>query len=331
MASFGDLKVRVGPWDVEYGSETQTGYGGELGPEEVSLDVEVPTTKWQPVTPSSARLPPRLVFVDGVRRLEVRLLVKDGGQFCHGAFGSFAVGSAVVTEGVARHDQALVGRLVVVGSGRTLPSSISPMPGLVYRPSSTVDSEPDGPLRAIHNEMRLAEERLARSLSDAEGSLVVADGPLSFEDPVRGSVVGYVKSLFKLYLPQELQPLLARLTPGSRTPLFGLRATERFSRYSWFLRLARAQAADSELSGLVRLEVSEAIGFEQARRLADASAHFLPRFAPSRARDPRAPQNLLPIGALESHLRRRLGDSRLIRRHVESLIAAEVASGSGLV
>jgi uncharacterized protein len=73
----------------------------------------------------------------------------------------------------------------------------------------------------------------------------------------------------------------------------------------------------------VRLEVSDAVGGEEARRLADATAAVLPAFAPSRSRDPRAPQNLLPIGALEAQLRRRLGDARLIRRRIASLLARE--------
>jgi hypothetical protein len=80
---------------------------------------------------------------------------------------------------------------------------------------------------------------------------------------------------------------------------------------------------DADLTGLVRLEVSEVVGVDAARALADASAALLPAFVPTRGRDPRAPQNLLPIGALEARLRRRLGDTRLIRRRVTALIARE--------
>ena len=59
-------------------------------------------------------------------------------------------------------------------------------------------------------------------------------------------------------------------------------------------------------------------------QVADATASCLPRLAPSPGRDPRAPQNLLPIGALEGALRRRLGDARLVRRHIEALVAREI-------
>jgi hypothetical protein len=89
------------------------------------------------------------------------------------------------------------------------------------------------------------------------------------------------------------------------------------------VRLARPQVADSELAGIARLEVSEAVGIETALRLANASTVILPLFVPSRWRDPRSPQNLLPIGALEASLRRHMGDGRLIRRHIETLIARE--------
>jgi hypothetical protein len=171
--------------------------------------------------------------------------------------------------------------------------------------------------------MRLAEERLAREVANAAGTLVVMDGPLTFEEPTRAAAVGYVKRVIKLYVPAERLGLLARLPPGTRTPIFALQSTRRFARYSWFLRLAAPHRGDSELTGIVRLEVSEAVGIDEARRLADATSRALPRFASRRGQDPRAPQNLLPIGALESQLRRRLGDARLARRHIETVIARE--------
>jgi len=43
--------------------------------------------------------PARLVFVDGVRRLEVRILVRLADGMRHGAFGSYGAGSVAVSEG----------------------------------------------------------------------------------------------------------------------------------------------------------------------------------------------------------------------------------------
>ncbi len=138
--------------------------------------------------------------------------------------------------------------------------------------------------------------------------------------------MGYIKHLSRFYLPSDGLELLRRLPPGARTPLFALHSARRFARYSWFLRLTALGAGAPPLSGIVRLEVSETVGLETARRLADGTAWALPRFVRSRGTDPRAPQNLAPIGALEAQLRRRLGDRLLLRRHIQALIVREVRS-----
>ena len=165
----------------------------------------------------------------------------------------------------------------------------------------------------------MTEERLALELADQADTLVVADGPLTFAHPVRGAAVGYVKTLHQLYVGPDQLRVMAALPPGHRTPLF--RLTGRFERYSWFLRLAAPHRTDPDLAGIVRLEVSDHVGLAEARRLADASAALLPAFAPTRGRDPRAPQNLLPIGALEQFLRRRMGDAAIVRRRISARLA----------
>ena len=330
MAVFGGLDLRLDPWQVEYGSELPLGTPvneDETDRESVLADVERKAAQWGPLLPdaASAHVPRRLIFIDGVRRIEARVLARKGGRVCHGAFGSFGVGSVDVSGGAAACGEPEIHRVLALDSGEALPEAIQVGPALAYRSVSVAESDPDAPLRRIQEEMRLCEERRGRALADCEGTLVVADGPLTFGDPVRGGAVGYIKRLFKLYLEPALLPVLAQLPAGARTPLFALTGQRRFARYSWFLRLAPLLPGDSDLAGLVRLEVSDSVGLEAARRLADATALLLPRFAPSRGRDPRAPQNLLPIGALEQLLRRRLGDPRIIRRRLATLIATEAA------
>lgn len=61
--------------------------------------------------------------------------------------------------------------------------------------------------------------------------------------------------------------------------------------------------------------------------LADQSTLALPPLASSPIRDPRAPQNLTPVGALEAVLTHRLGDRRWLRR----LLAASVGEGADAV
>ncbi len=320
------LDLRLDPWDVEYGSELPL-TGTAAAREDVDLGVERPPAEWSAVQPRAGdRLPRRLCFVDGVRRVEARVVARRLGRVTHGAFGSYGVGAAVSEAGHAHIEDERVDRVLALDSGESLPGTFVVGQGLAYRPVSTPSNDPGAPLQRIQDEMRLAEERLARERAGDEETLVVTDGPLTFGDPLRGAAVGYVKRLFELYVDPSLLPVLAALPPGSRSPLFALSGPARFARYSWFLRLAAPRAGDSDLASLVRLEVAAAIGADAARRLADATALALPRFAPSRGRDPRSPQNLLPIGALEARLRRAMGDARLIRRHVvERLAEAAIA------
>src|SRR5262249_39368665 len=97
---FGPFQVRVDPWEVDYGSETP------LEPldkpdQNVVIDIEVPATAWNYLMPGPATAPERLYFVDGVRRLETRLLVHRDGRLLHGGFGSYAVGCVEVQGGRA--------------------------------------------------------------------------------------------------------------------------------------------------------------------------------------------------------------------------------------
>jgi hypothetical protein len=119
------------------------------------------------------------------------------------------------------------------------------------------------------------------------------------------------------YLEGEPAALLPRLTPGQRTPLFAL-GRQVLDRFAWYQRLIVLREPWHELSGIVRCEVRMAVGIGRARELADRVALELPRFAGRPGIDPRAPQNLTPVGALEMELRRRLGHPELLRRALQS-------------
>jgi hypothetical protein len=319
---FGPFQVRVDPWEADYGSETPLAPLDDEPDEDVVLDVELPPERWTPLTPGPARAPERVYFIDGVRRLETRLVVRSNGQLLHGGFGSFAVGCVEVRPGRAAFGEKDLGREVILGSDQRLPQDVTVRPNLTYAAGSAKEAEPDAPLRAIQANMRRAEFRLARRLADLADTLVVTDGPLGAGG--KGNAVGLIKRISELYLPGSLLGVLTRLPAGTRTPLFAIRAKGRgFNRLAWFLRLAAVLPGESELHGLVRLEVAESVGAAGARFLADLTSVLLPRFAPPRARDPRAPQNLLPIGALEQQLRHALGDQRLVRRWIQTLVTRE--------
>jgi hypothetical protein len=61
-------------------------------------------------------------------------------------------------------------------------------------------------------------------------------------------------------------------------------------------------------------------------RLADRTAAVLPLVASEPHLDPRAPQNLVPIAALERQLRHRMGDRGLVYRALREAVHERMAS-----
>jgi hypothetical protein len=313
--------VRLDPWAVEYGAETPGASNpDEVADEEVNLAVEV--RDWREVLPMPAPPPAPLVFVDGVRRIESRLVVTRGTRIIHGAVGSYGVGAVRVADGRAEFGEHRIGRVIIFGGGENPGTAIQLAPALTYEPVSVADDDPDAPVRGLHAEMRQCEEQFANALA-SDGVFVVVDGPLNISQAGGGRVVGFIKRLFRLYVPPEQLAVVRTLSAGARSPVFLIRSAGRFSRYSWFVRLAAPMRMESDFTGIVRLEVAESVGASNAVVLADALTACLPRFVPSRTRDPRAPQNLVPIGALEQYLRHQLGDSRLIQRRLATLLSSE--------
>ena len=104
--------------------------------------------------------------------------------------------------------------------------------------------------------------------------------------------------------------MVTALRPGQRTPVFHLGTV--WGGWSWYLRLPGASGAP--WSGIVRVECSPDLTPDQAIELAELSGATLPRFASSAYKDPRAPQNLVPIAGLERRLRGMLGDARVLHR-----------------
>ena len=328
---FGGFKLLVDPWEVDYGDQTRIAppaeEGGEGPHERVDHEVECGEGAWEAIAPCEAPPRRRVLFIDGVRRLEARVHARQGERLIYGAFGSLAVGAVALEDGRARFDAARVSRLAVLGGGVRLPGPVVVRPNLIYTPESAESAEADGPLRRIQDLMRLAEAELAAELVRPD-TLVIVDGPLSFERERKGLALGYVKRVHELYLPPRFLPLIATLPATRRTPLFLIQGQKGGrARYSWFQRLAAPPPGLTDMHGIVRLEVAASVGLEVARQLADTATVLLPRTAPGRARDPRSPQNLLPIGALEQQLRVGMGDARLFRRWIEDLVAREALHG----
>ncbi len=315
-------RVRLDPWAAEYEGSIRI---GDEGQEPARVDVGVESAAWAGIRPTATAPPGRLAFVDGVRRIEHRLLVEDGDGTVFGLLGSYGVG-AVTADGSARVERETVGRVAVTGAGLRLPAFAAPVgdgrAGVLFDPVSESENTPSAPVEGLQKAMRASEAGLAERLA-AEVEVVFLDGPLTYVTAAaRGPVVGFVKRLLRTYLDPAASALLPRLGVGERTPLFLVEAA-REPRYSWYLRIGAGRAIDSPLTGLVRLECPSTLGIDGSRTLADLSARELPRFASEAARDPRAPQNLVPIGALEARLKHLMGDHSVIRRAIESRLHEE--------
>lgn len=230
--------------------------------------------------------------------------------------GSWACGVAWSTRppGVGK---VVVGRTLIVGGGLTH-QDLTPRIGadeLRYVFVGVAGATPIDPIVGLQNIMRKAEGVLAQTVFEGgEGELLVLDGPLTYFG--QGPVVGMIKRQSRSYLPIDRTTILTALAEGQRTPLFRL-GEQRLERYSWYARLASVRPIDGGMTGMVRLEVATSIGLERARELADLTTSVLPRFASVIGRDPRAPQNLYPVGQLERILRHRLGDAALVKRALE--------------
>jgi len=313
--------MRLDPWAAEYEGSIQINQDEEAVP----VDLTVEQDAWTAVRPGARKAAPRMAFVDGVRRIEHRVLVGEGQRTIFGLLGSFGVG-AVHVHRTAHVDHEVLGRVLVTGGGVTQPpflARIAGGPPLRFDPRSEPENDPAVPVQGLQKAMRQGEAALAERLS-AEADIVFLDGPLTYlAAAARGPVVGFVKRLLRTYLDPSASALLPRLGVGERTPLFLVEGA-RQPRYSWYTRIGVGRMIDSALTGVVRLEVPAAPGLERARALADLAACMLPRFASDPAHDPRAPQNLFPIGALEARLKHRLGDHAMIRRSIEARLHAEV-------
>jgi hypothetical protein len=315
------MRLRVDPWDPEYGASVEI--STDLAPP-VGLDLTVEVAaEWRPIAPAQLDRTPCCAFIDGVRRIDVQLFAEEGDVQAPGLAGSWAVGCAWSRRPPEIAD-VQVGRELIVGGGLTPPAlDVSVGAHQVgFSASSVPGSEPLDPLRGLQNVMREAEASLGQAvLARGTSDLVVADGPLSYSAP--GALVGMVKRQSRSYLDADRTAVLARLGPGERTPIFKL-GQQRLQRYSWYLRLAEGRRIDGAMAGVVRLEVDASQGLDVARTLAGIAGGTLPAFASTPGRDPRAPQNLYPVGALESHLRHRLGDAELVHRAIEATLLKEL-------
>jgi hypothetical protein len=307
----------VDAWDPSYGSSFEGGDGGD-GPgspssaqSDTDTDAEVPAERWAPIDVRPGVCCPDVVLlVDGVRRNDAGLWTEEeDGQSYPGLAASYAAGvvRCDLSRGVAELAGARVGRGLFTAS----PSAGDVVAGSVryeiHRVSGT--GEASKLPAAVQPALTALEIEISSMTRDDHDDLLVVDGPLRGRRQLPRTI-GYVKTQQKQYLPAALTPVVTSLRPAQRTPVFHLGTV--WGGWSWYLRLPGATGAP--WAGIVRIECSPDLTIEQAVELADLSVATLPRFASSAYKDPRAPQNLVPIAGLERRLRGLLGDSRVLHR-----------------
>ncbi|MFP3883568.1 MAG: DNA double-strand break repair nuclease NurA [Actinomycetota bacterium] len=303
------MRFTVEAWDSDYGAPTDA----ELddASQNVDVSVELRPEEWRPLLPEA---PPvdDILFVDGVRRVDATLWIDQPPDFPGFALAATYAAGAVRCNGRAVIEEAEVER----GLFTSAPAS-DVVTGIgTYGVKATKGVTAEELWLGIQQRMGALEAAVTRQAGGAE--LLVVDGPLSHARDIENAV-GYIKTQKVQYLPLELRQVLTALPAGYRTPLF--LTTTGWSRYSWYLRLANHAGP---AGGLVRCEIDADMSQADASRVATRVSATLPRFASARHKDPRAPQNLYPIGGLERELRHRLGDKELAMRSLRraSLVAA---------
>lgn len=315
------MSIYVEDWQVEYGrpnlvaDDEDAKEGSAVLYEDDDRLVAHPGRQ-----PAPERL--SLACVDGVRRAEALLgLPGNGsGEEARGIAGALAYGSVLIEgEDRPRFGRCEVERLAIWGSSRS--QALPEVPGGWRWQVASIDStEIFAPMRELEKLMTIRERKLARELAE-HYRLTLVDGTLRPLSNLPLPMIGYIKTHHRRLLDVARHREVPNMDVGWRTSLFKL-GEERFSAY---VRIGAPSALGSPWAGIVRIEMFQSLGPERARELADELAGLLPRFAGVAHRDPRAPQNLQPVGALESHLRRLMGVPGLATRATRDSVASLAA------
>lgn len=323
---FDKYQIRIDPWETDYKGPLQIDQEFDDTQKDVNPSLEVNINKWEPISSDitfsdSLNWGP-LTFIDGVRGMILRLTGYFNDQIFYGGFGSTGVGALTISYknqielSNSLQEGSRVQRYCLMCGTDDIPEEliIKGLPGNI-KCLNILENTQDSSLKELQKIMRNNEASLADSLSHKLNGLMIVDGPLPQGFPEkRLPIIGYIKTFRTLYLPDKLIPILFNLKIRERTPLFTIGE----DKWSWFMRLSKLEESYTPLAGLVRLELSSRYSIEKARVIADRLTGILPELSTSRIKDPRAPQNLIPIHALENYLRHLMGNRLLVRRKLEN-------------
>ncbi|MEM6431642.1 MAG: hypothetical protein AAF708_20555 [Deinococcota bacterium] len=345
------MNLRLDPWAAEYNTalSAETSVLPEAADNaSLNTDIEMDGNSWQAQRPQTAVQAAwqDLFFLDGSRRIEARVLLEqDRQQLAFGALGTYGVGAVSCCASFSRRAEFLddmeIERICVLSSGynhvadeQVLPlTAQSPVQlgNLSYRIVPTNKSDADAVVAKLQDAMLEAERNLAARLAEQHpNALVIGDGPRSFN--VRAeNILGYVKTIQKVKISVEQLAVVQRLEQGERSPLYVVNPRTAEQQYfEWFMRLRDPRPWLYSLAGIVRLQAYAGSDpesrLEDVINLANWLTLTLPKLASRQHQDPRAPQQLLPIRALEAELHRRMGNHAIVRRRITRYLSGRDSS-----
>lgn len=300
----------VDPWDPGYAAALAVEALAELGPTSAEMVLDVEMDDWKPVTPSG-EAPQTLLVADGVRRIDARVWVhSDDPMPAPGIAASYAAGIVRCGPSGAELAEIEIGRTLISAS-----PSLGEVktPHATYLPFKAADSSMEELSLALQRQLTQLEVTLSVRHRSNSADLLLVDGPLRGRTHLPNTV-GYIKTHHTAYLPAPQSSVVAALASGQRTPVFLMGTSWR--RHAWYVRLPVRSTAP--WAGVARCEAGADLSADQAVRLADAVTLALMPLAGVDYKDPRAPQNLIPIGGLEKLLRHHLGDPKLLYRSLRA-------------
>ena len=314
------VTVSVSAWDPGYGTNLDFKDFGDTDSVEVDDSIEYATGDWRGIDAVLPNDPLDVFFIDGIQRIEASLsLLAEHDDVPRSALLG-AVGAGIVHWDrrlmKSQFKELLHQRLVVLPVGvssqtlGTLGTSVLPFEIRHSKGSDFNDLQDE-----LLKQMSELEVLLTKSIDYEPENLVIADGRVRRDHPV--FVVGYIKSNEKQYLSGKPAQTVPEIKLGQRSPIF--RIEDSFPRFSWYIRVGDIVGGHG-WQGIARLEVSAELALDAVVSYAAMTAEYLPIAAPPLHLDPRAPQNLIPIGALERELRRGLGDAELVNRKLREAV-----------
>ncbi|MEM7734961.1 MAG: hypothetical protein AAF267_04150 [Deinococcota bacterium] len=347
------MNLRLDPWAAEYNTAffAETNEADASTPDGTTIDagIEQPADAWQAARPQQLALPPGwqdLFFLDGSRRVEARVLLEqDRQQLAFGVLGTYGVGAVSCCASFSRRAEFVealeIARICALSDGYTRVADDDALElaanapvqigNLKYRIVATDQKDADAVVKKLQDEMRHAEQNLAAKLAgEHPNALIICDGPRPINSK-HDSVLGYVKTIHNIRINAQQLAVVQRLEQGERSPLYVVKTARPEQQYfEWFVRLRDPRPWLYSLAGIVRLQAYAGPDpdgrLKDVINLANWLTLTLPKLASRQHQDPRAPQQLLPIRALEAELHRRMGNHAVVRRRITRYLSGRDSS-----